>query len=72
MKSSTDWFKAGARIARTGGDDWHARRVIHWVLSQGGYPVDAKEAAKGFLIERREIHKAGSAAARTGRRLGKT
>lgn len=65
--TAPDWFKAGARIARTGGENWHARRVIHWALAQGGYPADAKEAAKGFLTER----KLATQGDRTGKRLGK-
>ena len=64
---NTNWFKAGARIGRTGGEDWHARRVIHWVLAHGGTATDAKEAATGFLAER----KLAALGDRTGTRLGK-
>lgn len=66
-KSKVDWWKAGARIARSGGNDWTHERVIHWALSQGAYVPDAAECARGFRAER-ALAMLGP---RRGKRLGK-
>lgn len=63
--------KAGARLARTGGDDWTEARARSWG-AEGRTGTEAKRAgdlvAEGFAAERRKMGESGGAA-RTGKRL---